>query len=86
MNFIDSIKLRAKKDKKRIVLPESMDKRTMEAADKALKEDIADIIIIGTPEEIKNSKDPRVMQFIQGDFDGPYAFKLKGSDNYIEEL
>ena len=29
MNFIDSIKLRAKKDKKRIVLPESMDKRTM---------------------------------------------------------
>ena len=57
MNFIDSIKLRAKKDKKRIVLPESMDKRTMEAADKALKEDIADIIIIGTPEEInQNSK------------------------------
>lgn len=57
MNFIDSIKLRAKKDKKRIVLPESMDKRTMEAADKALKEDIADIIIIGTPEEInENSK------------------------------
>lgn len=57
MNFIDSIKLRAKKDKKRIVLPESMDKRTMEATDKALKEDIADIIIIGTPEEInENSK------------------------------
>lgn len=57
MNFIDSIKLRAKKDKKRIVLPESMDKRTMEAADKALKEGIADIIIIGTPEEInENSK------------------------------
>ena len=57
MNFIDSIKLRAKKDKKRIVLPESMDKRTMEAADKALKEEIADIIIIGTPEEInENSK------------------------------
>ena len=46
MNFIDSIKLRAKKDKKRIVLPESMDKRTMEAADKALKEDIADIMAL----------------------------------------
>lgn len=57
MNFIDTIKERAKKDKKRIVLPESMDKRTMEAADKALKEKIADIIIIGTPEEIEeNSK------------------------------
>ena len=57
MNFIDTIIERAKKDKKRIVLPESMDKRTMEAADKALKEKIADIIIIGTPEEIEeNSK------------------------------
>lgn len=57
MNFIDTIKERAKKDKKRIVLPESMDKRTMKAADKALKEKIADIIIIGTPEEIEeNSK------------------------------
>lgn len=57
MNFIDTIKERAKKDKERIVLPESMDKRTMEAADKALKEKIADIIIIGTPEEIEeNSK------------------------------
>lgn len=57
MNFIDTIKERAKKDKKRIVLPESMDKRTMKAANKALKEKIADIIIIGTPEEIEeNSK------------------------------
>ena len=55
--FMDRIKERAKKDKKRIVLPESMEKRTMEAADKALKEKIADIIIIGTPEEIEeNSK------------------------------
>src|SRR5574344_145773 len=40
----------------------------------------------GTPEEIKNSSDPRINQFINGDFDGPYAFKLKGSANYIEEL
>ncbi len=40
----------------------------------------------GTPEEISNSSDPRVLQFIQGDFDGPYAFKLKGSQNYIEDL
>lgn len=40
----------------------------------------------GTPEQIKNSADPRVIQFINGDFDGPYAFHLSGSDNYIEEL
>lgn len=57
MSFIDKIKERAKKNKKTIVLPESMDTRTMEAADKVLKEGIADLIIIGTDEEINsNSK------------------------------
>ena len=55
--FIERIKERAKADKKKIVLPESMDRRTFEAAATILKEDIADIIIIGTPEEIaENSK------------------------------
>ena len=40
MAFIDTIKERAKADKKTIVLPESMDKRTYEAAEKILKEGI----------------------------------------------
>lgn len=53
MGFIDVIKEKAKQDKKRIVLPESMDRRTFEAAANVLKEGIADIIIIGTPEEVK---------------------------------
>jgi len=57
MAFIDDIKAKAKADKKTIVLPESMDKRTFEAAEKILKEDIANLIIIGTEEEIsKNSE------------------------------
>ena len=56
-NFLETIKARAKADKKTIVLPESMDRRTIEAAEKVLKEDIANIIILGTPEEIEeNSK------------------------------
>ena len=49
MAFIDTIKERAKADKKTIVLPESMDKRTYEAAEKILKEGIANLVIIGTP-------------------------------------
>mgnify|MGYP000873104885 CR=1 FL=1 len=53
MGFIDAIKTRAKQDKKRIVLPESMDRRTFEAAENILKEGVADIIIIGTDQEIK---------------------------------
>ncbi|MBQ1194002.1 MAG: phosphate acetyltransferase [Lachnospiraceae bacterium] len=52
MGFIDVIKERAKQEKKRIVLPESMDRRTFEAAANVLKEGVADIIIIGTPEEV----------------------------------
>ncbi len=57
MSFIDGIKERARADKKTIVLPESMDKRTFDAAEKIIKEDIANIVIIGTPEEIaENSK------------------------------
>ena len=55
MNFIDTSKERAKQVKKTIVLPESMDARVMEAAHKVLKEGIADIIIIGTDEEIAKS-------------------------------
>ena len=50
--FLDTIKERAKTDKKTIVLPESMDARIYEAAEKILKEDFANIIIVGTPEEV----------------------------------
>lgn len=57
MGFIDTIKERAGSDKKTIILPESMDRRTFEAAAKILAEGIADLIIIGTPEEVdKNSE------------------------------
>ncbi len=55
--FLDRIKERAKQEKKTIVLPESMDRRTFEAAATVLKEGIANLIIIGTPEEVEaNSK------------------------------
>ena len=52
MAFIDGIKAKAKADKKTIILPESMDRRTFEAAAEILAEDIADLVIIGTPEEV----------------------------------
>ena len=53
MGFIDSVKERAKAEKKTIVLPESMDRRTWEAVEKVLAEDIADLIVIGTPAEVE---------------------------------
>lgn len=51
--FLESVKNRAKADKKTIVLPESMDRRTFEAAAVALKEGIANLVIIGSPEEVE---------------------------------
>lgn len=53
MGFIDIIKEKAKADKKTIVLPESEDRRTYEAAAKILKEGLADIIIVGSEEAVK---------------------------------
>ncbi|MBR5407437.1 MAG: phosphate acetyltransferase [Lachnospiraceae bacterium] len=52
MGFIDRIKDRAKQDVKKIVMPESNDRRTLIAAHKILKENIADIIMVGKEEKI----------------------------------
>lgn len=52
MSIIDNIVARAKSNKQRIVLPESLEERTITAADKALADELADIILIGKPDEI----------------------------------
>lgn len=52
MSFIDGIKERAKQSKKAIVLPESDDRRVLEAAHTILAEDVADIILIGSKDAI----------------------------------
>lgn len=43
------------------------------------------ILQIGTPEQIKNSSDPIVQQFISGNVEGPIQFLTKG-DDYLEQL
>ena len=55
MGILDKLIEKAKSDKKTIVLPETMDRRTFEAAEKVLKEGIADIILIGAKEEIEEN-------------------------------
>lgn len=52
MRFIDEIKRKAKQQKQTIVLPETGDIRTLEAASKILAEDIANIVLIGNKEDI----------------------------------
>ncbi|MDD7273337.1 MAG: phosphate acetyltransferase [Prevotella sp.] len=53
MDLLSQIVARAKANKQRIVLPEAEEERTLRAADKVLKDDIADLILIGNPENIK---------------------------------
>lgn len=55
MSFIDELKEKARKSRKKIVLPEGMDKRTYEAAEQIIKEDFADIIILASEEEVEEN-------------------------------
>jgi len=53
MGFIDTIIDKARQDKKTIVLPETTDKRTIEAAAKVLESGFANIVLLGDPEKVK---------------------------------
>ncbi len=53
MAFIDNIKKRAKEDIKTIVLPEAEDIRILEATQQVLKEQYANIILVGNKEKIE---------------------------------
>ena len=56
MGFIDEIKTKAKADLKTIVLPETEDVRTYEAAEAILKEGTAKLVLIGSEEEVAKNK------------------------------
>ena len=53
MNFIETIKERARQEIKTIVLPEAEDIRTLKATEIALKGKYANIILVGNEKEIK---------------------------------
>ena len=52
-DFLARMKSAAKADKKTIVLPEGEDPRTIEAAKKIVEEGLANLVILGDPEQIK---------------------------------
>ena len=52
MDLLSQIVARAKSNKQRIVLPEATEERTLRAADWALADDIADIILLGNVDEV----------------------------------
>lgn len=84
MSFIDGIKEKAKKDKKTIVLPETMDKRTLMAAAEIVKEGIADLILVGDNEKIMDGA-----RWLELDLNGVKVINPQTTpklDDYIEVL
>jgi len=82
MGLIDDIKMKAKQNKKTIVLPETDDRRTLQAANTVLAEGIADIILIGDEEDIKKRADG--LDLSKAVFVDP--LKSDKLDSYVELL
>ncbi|MCR4716397.1 MAG: phosphate acetyltransferase [Lachnospiraceae bacterium] len=84
MSFIDDIKERARRDKMKIVLPETNDPRTIIAAHKIIKEDIAKVILIGDKDRILENAKSNRLEVDKADFIEPDEFDR--IDEYVERF
>ncbi len=82
MGFIDVIKERAAKNKKKIVLPESYDVRTVEAASKIISEGFADVVLVGDEQKIREVDSKWNLDGVE--FINPKTFDR--FDEYVEKL
>lgn len=55
MELLDRIKEQAKSIRKRIVLPEAIEERTLRAANEVIGQGLADVVLIGNPTEISQN-------------------------------
>ncbi len=90
--LIDSMIERAKADKKTIVLPEGFDDRILAAAEETLKQGIANLVILGKPEEINakgyNLEDAQIIDPATSEKAQEYAsllFELRKKKGMTEE-
>lgn len=85
MELLDRIKENAKKQNKRIVLPEGYEERNIKAADKAIEEGLAQIILIGDPEQISsNAKQFGLKNLSKAKIVNPKSHDRK--DHYIDMM
>ena len=84
MNFIDSIKQRARQNIKTIVLPEASDLRIIKAAATAIQEKYANIVLVGDEDSIKamanennlNINEAKIVNPLKSEKSEVYANKL----------
>lgn len=82
MKFLETMIMKAKNDKKTIVLPETTDMRTLNAAHEVLAQGIANVILVGDEEQIKkDSKGLNIKEATIIDHT-----KFVDIDTYIEKL
>lgn len=55
MTLFERLTQKAKLHPQRLVLPESTEPRTLQAADKVLEQEIAEVYLLGNPEEVKTT-------------------------------
>src|SRR5690554_5973378 len=86
MDLLTTIKKKAKKDLKKIVFPEGTEPRIIKAAAEILKENLADIILLGKEEEIKSIARSEGVNINNAVFINPASSELleKFTDNFYE--
>ena len=86
MSLIDEIVARAKANKQRIVLPEGTEERTLKAADKIIADEVANIILLGNPTEIKTLAEKNGLKNIdKATIIDPTDFELRKKKGMTEE-
>ena len=83
MDLLNKIRENAKKLNKRIVLPEGLEERTIQAADEVISQGIANITLIGSPDAVrKKANDLGLKKIEEATIVDPKSHPLK--DQYID--
>ncbi len=87
MSFIDEVKQRAKKQIKTIVLPEAEDIRILKATEQVLKEQYANIVLVGNQEKIEKKAEEENINIIGASIVDPgTSEKFEEYSNLLYEL
>ena len=85
MKLINDIKEKAKKLDKKIILPESTEERTLQAADQIIAGGLAKIVLIGKPDEILGLADKLDLRNIgKAEIINPLSHDMK--DHYVDMM
>lgn len=84
MNLLEKVVAEAKANKRRIVLPEGLEPRTLRAAARLLKEEVANIVLIGEPAEVRAKAEELGADISKAEIVSPTTHPKK--EAYAQEL